>query len=199
MISNQMIKTVAIPDPRFSTSKGIAGAFFFILSETMFFLGLFFAWNYFAVTAKAWPPVSVPRPTMLLPIINSVIMTISLITMTLADVAITRRLRPRAFQVLMIVTSVLGLLFIGIQIVEFGQLAFAPTSSTFGSAFFVVLFFHVARVIGGVIMMVIVYVRSQLGLVTHSRFVALRACTMYWWFIGIVWYVVFYVLYLTWK
>jgi cytochrome c oxidase subunit III len=194
-----MQRSVSVPDPRFSPSKGVAGAFAFILSETMFFLGLFFAWNYFAVTAKAWPPANIPRPTMVLPIINSIVMLVSLATMTLADASVTRLNRPRWFLPLMVITALLGLLFTGIQIVEFGQLAFNPTSHTFGSAFFVVLFFHFARVIGGVILMGIVYARGLLGLVTPARYAALRACTMYWWFIGIVWYVVFYVLYLTWP
>ena len=185
-------------DPRFSPRKGVAGAFVFILSESMFFLGLFFMWNFYAVVQGAWPPLNIPKPSPVLPLINSAVMACSVMAITLASRAIARDNR-RVFVPTLIISCVLGLLFAAIQIVEFSRLSFGPTSNNFGSAFFFLLFFHVARVLAGVVFMMIVLSRALIGQFSSQYRTAVIACTMYWYFIAVVWYVVFYTLYLAWP
>ena len=190
--------TAPILDPRFSPRKGVAGAFVFIVSETMFFIGLFFMWNYFAVVQGAWPPTNIPRPSAALPVINSFVMAFSVIAISIASWAIARDKR-HWFVPALVASSVLGLLFTAIQIVEFSRLSFGPGSNNFGSAFFFLLFFHVARVLAGVVFMMIVLVRALIGQFSSQHRTAVIACAMYWYFIAAVWYLVFYVLYLTWP
>lgn len=190
--------SVQSADPRFNPRKGVAGAFVFILSETMFFLGLFFMWNFYAVVQGAWPPLSIARPSPILPIINSGVMVVSVIAIAVSSRAIAHDNR-RVFVPALAVACMLGLLFAAIQIVEFSRLSFGPGSNNFGSAFFFLLFFHVARVLAGVIFMMIVLVRALIGQFSSQHRAAVTACAMYWYFIAGVWYIVFYTLYLAWP
>ncbi len=96
----------------------------------------------------------------------------------------------------LVASIALGLLFASIQSVEFASLGFTPSTNAFGSSFFFLLLFHVLRVVAGVIFMTIMLIRVLMGQVNSQRSIGVRACAMYWYFIGIVWLFVFFNLYL---
>jgi heme/copper-type cytochrome/quinol oxidase subunit 3 len=171
------------------------GAAVFIVSESMFFLGLFLA--YFYLRTDYTLPSDQPRPELLLPLINTVILAISVIAIVWAERAIAKG-QQRGLIMGMSIAAVLGLVFMIVQSVEFtrfAQIGFTPGSSSFGSTFFALLLFHVVRVFGGVAFMVIVLMRALLGQFNQSRRTAVQACALYWYFIASVWLVVFAVLY----
>ncbi len=167
----------------------------FIVSETMFFLALFFAWYYMSVQSGEWPPADVPLPDIMPAIANTVLTLISALTMWRADRAIARDDKP-GLRSWLAVTALLALAFMAIQTREFSRLAGMATATTYGSLFVVVLFFHVARVFVGIALMVVTFARALTGQFTARRRLMVRATALYWYFIVGVWLAVFVVLYL---
>ncbi len=176
-------------------NTGLIGAVLFIVSESMFFLGLFLAWFSLRTMSQTWPPPDTPALSMTLPAINTLILAISVALMAWADRGIaagdTRRLQTGVGA-----AAILGLLFMAVQVYEFANLGFAPYSHAYGSAFFFLMGFHVARVFGGVVFMTIILVRAFMGQFSPSRRTAVQACALYWYFIAGVWLAVFWTLYL---
>jgi cytochrome c oxidase subunit III len=176
--------------------SGRIGVWVFIVSETMFFAALFFAWYYMRVTAgQVWPPLGAEKPPMLPAVINTVITVLSGVTMWYANRAIARDNR-RGLVVGAAVSAVLGMLFMAVQTIEFSDLARLAQQDAYGSMFIVVLFFHVARVLIGVGMIGLVLVRALMGQFSAKRRLAVEGATYYWYFIVAVWLIVFVVLYL---
>lgn len=176
-------------------AAGLIGATLFIVSESMFFLGLFLAWFWLRAMSQAWPPPDTPPLSIGLPAFNTFILAISVALVAWAERGIAAG-RANRLRVGMGAAAMLGLVFMALQAVEFAGLGFGPHSSAYGSAFFFLMGFHVARVFGGVVFMVIVLGRALMGQFSPQRRVAVQACALYWYFIAGVWLAVFLALYL---
>jgi heme/copper-type cytochrome/quinol oxidase subunit 3 len=183
----------AAPTPQ--RSAGLLGMAFFVVAESIFFLGLFLAYFYMRNTSEAWPPPGAGRPTLALAIVNTAVSLISLGVMWYANRAIARDDR-RGLQIGVGIAATLGVLFMAVQSIEFAQLGFTAQTSGYGSAFIALLVFHVIRVFIGVALMLLVLVRALIGQFSAKRRLLVQAATMYWAFIVGVWLVVFYVLYI---
>ncbi len=176
-------------------NTGLIGAALFVVSESMFFLGLFLAYFSLRAMSQAWPPPDTPPLSIGLPAINTLILAISVALVAWAERGIAAG-NMRRLQIGIGVAAILGLVFMAVQAWEFASLGFAPYSNAYGSAFFFLMGFHVARVFGGVVFMTIVLVRAFMGQFSASRRTAVQACALYWYFIAGVWLAVFWVLYL---
>lgn len=187
-------KLQPIHDPR-RKNLGLFGAIVFIVSESMFFMGVFLVWFYLRETSQTWPPLGIARPNIALPVVNTVIMAISTVAMLIAERGVARN-NQRALINGTAIAAATGLLFMTVMILEFASLGFNPTTNAFGSSFVMVLVFHVLRVFAGVVIMAIVLVRALLGQLNSSRRALVQACAVYWYFIASIWLVVFYFLYI---
>ena len=179
-------------------NTGLIGAAVFIVSESMFFIGLFLAYFFLRGDTTIQIPSDQPvHPSLALPLINTLILAVSVGAMAYAERGIAAN-KQRNLVIGVTVAAVLGLVFMLVQTVEFSRfvsVGFSPSSSAFGSTFFALLIFHVLRVFAGVLFMVIVLVRAFMGQFTQQRRAAVQACMLYWCFIAAVWVVVFLVLY----
>jgi heme/copper-type cytochrome/quinol oxidase subunit 3 len=177
--------------------SGLLGVMLFIVSESMFFLGLFLAWFYLrATSAGGWPPPGVTPPPALPAYINTAVALLSSVAMLFAERAVARD-RQRDLLIGISIAGALGIAFMAIQSVEFTVLAALAQGSAYGSAFTVLLIFHVLRVFVGVALMGVVLVRALLGHVSRRRRLLVQATAAYWYFITGVWLVIFAVLYLS--
>jgi heme/copper-type cytochrome/quinol oxidase subunit 3 len=188
-----------VPASTRHVNKGLLGAAVFIVSESAFFLGLFLAHFYLLAQSGIGSPFAPgqPRPSPLLPLINTLVMAVSVGAMVWAERGIARG-DQRRLTVGMSVAAALGLVFMAFQSIEFAgliQLGLAPVNSSFGSTFFALMVFHVLRVFAGVTFMVIVLIRALLGQFSQRRRSVVQACALYWYFIATVWVAVFVVLY----
>lgn len=174
---------------------GLLGVGFFIVSESMFFLGLFLAWFFMRNTSDTWPPAGVAPLPITPAIFNTVIALLSTVAVVFADRAIARDDRQGLVRGIT-VAGALGVIFMAVQAAEFTDLAMLAQGSAYGSTFTFLLLFHVLRVFVGVILMGVVLVRTLLGHFSRKRRLLVQATAMYWYFITGVWLVVFAVLYL---
>jgi heme/copper-type cytochrome/quinol oxidase subunit 3 len=132
--------------------------------------------------------------------VSSFVLLMSSLTMVLALSAIQRH-EARGFRSWILATAFLGMIFIGGQIYEFTTFVdegLNLSTSTFGSAFFVMTGFHGAHVTVGIFMLLALFGMSLFGrldFVDGPRRVELIG--LYWHFVDIVWIVIFTVVYLT--
>jgi heme/copper-type cytochrome/quinol oxidase subunit 3 len=131
--------------------------------------------------------------------VSSFVLLMSSLTMVLALSAIQRR-EMRGFRSWILATAFLGMVFIGGQIYEFTTFVdegLNLSTSTFGSAFFVMTGFHGAHVTVGIFMLLALFGMSTFGRLDFDdgpRRVELIG--LYWHFVDIVWIVIFTVVYL---
>ena len=182
--------------PAKRANTGLLGAAVFIVSESVFFLGLFLA--YFYLRADTRFTSDQPHSPLLLPLLNTLTLAVSVVMIAWAERGIAKGDQRRLVTGL-IIAAALGLVFMAVQSIEFArleQVGFTPNSSSFGSTFFALLVFHVLRVFAGVSFMVIVLIRALMSQFTVRRRTAVQACALYWYFIAAGWVVVFTVLYI---
>jgi cytochrome c oxidase subunit 3/cytochrome o ubiquinol oxidase subunit 3 len=108
--------------------------------------------------------------------------------------------RLKMMKLWLLVTMLLGLVFLGFQVYEFrtfGQEGLTLETSTFGSSFFVLTGFHGTHVAVGVLylgsLLFASFRRSGLG---PEAGLQVEIAGLYWHFVDIVWIVIFTVVYL---
>ncbi|MFB6160844.1 MAG: heme-copper oxidase subunit III [Haloferacaceae archaeon] len=154
---------------------------------------------YFWIRAGAWPPGNLPDLTGSLILANTALLVASSFTLHWAHVAI-RRGNRRNFVLGLVVTLLLGIVFIGGQIYEYYEFIvhsqFTFTSGLFGSAFFGLTGLHGLHVSMGAVLIGIVLARALLGQYSAERHVSVSTVSMYWHFVDAVWIFLVVVLYL---
>ena len=166
-----------------------------ISSEVIFFANLIIGYLYLRVRAGQWPPQGIEPLELLLPTINTAILLSSALPMHGAHLAI-RRGDRKGMQKGLVLTAVLGMIFISGQAWEYTHSPFSIKSGPFGSTFFTLTGFHGLHVIVGIILIWICFFRSLRGSFNREHHFGVEAATMYWHFVDAVWVILFGVLYL---
>jgi cytochrome c oxidase subunit III len=171
--------------------------YFFVGSESFFFLALIISYIYFSHTRGVLSDSS-----RYLDIKRTGIFTVALlsssITIFLADISLTR-LNRKALKIWLALTIILGLVFILGQATEYARLYklnFTISKNVFGSAFFTLTGFHGLHVLIGLIVLSIVIFMFINGRFKSIEGTALKSASIYWHFVDAVWIVVFSVVYL---
>ena len=196
------------------------GMIWFIFSEVMFFAAffgaLFYARQYAlpwlggagdgaATNAILWPeftsawPSSGPAdvggayktiPAWGLPLLNTLILLTSGVTVTIAHHALKAGERTKLL-VFLGATVLLGCLFLFFQAEEYlhayQELNLTLGSGIYGSTFFMLTGFHGAHVTLGTIMLAIIWLRCLKGHFTGNDHFAFEAVAWYWHFVDVVW------------
>ncbi len=122
---------------------GLLGVGFFVISESMFFMGLFLAWYYLRATNDAWPPPDVQIPSIVPAIFNTLISLASTVAVIFGNRAIARD-DQRGLLTGFGIASALGVVFMAVQIAEFADLALLARGSAY--RFHIHVFAHLPRV-----------------------------------------------------
>jgi cytochrome c oxidase subunit 3 len=169
----------------------------FLGSELATF-GALFTYYFFIRSNAAWPPAGLPELTNSLVLANTALLIASSFTLHWAHVEI-RRENRRNFILGLAVTLLLGVVFIGGQILEYYEFIvhseFTLTTGVFGSAFFGLTGLHGLHVTLGAVLLGVVFVRALAGQFSADRHVAMTTASMYWHFVDAVWVFLVVVLY----
>jgi heme/copper-type cytochrome/quinol oxidase subunit 3 len=192
------LSTGARQTERAIKSRGIGwyGMVFFLASEAFFFANLIASYLYLRV--RNGPMAGTEHLNVTLAAINTVILLSSSFPMHWAATGITKGDRRRLAMGL-ILTAILGAIFVGGQIAEYLLLineGLDPAANIFGSAFFTMTGFHGAHVTAGVIFLLVLFFRTLRGNFSAEHHFAVTAGEMYWHFVDAVWIILFSVLYL---
>ncbi|MEI7431301.1 MAG: cytochrome c oxidase subunit 3 [Betaproteobacteria bacterium] len=193
------------------------GMVWFIFSEVMFFAGFFGALFYarhLAVPMLAdaqllWPGFTAAWPTAGpgavdtvitpvnawgIPAINTLILLTSGATVTWAHWGLQKG-RQMQLKLGLALTVVLGIIFITLQIHEYGEAAFTIRDGIFGATFYMLTGFHGFHVILGTLMLIVILFRALAGHFTPGRHFAFEAVAWYWHFVDVIWLLLFVFVY----
>lgn len=176
-------------------SSGWLGCLMLIATEGALFGYLIFAYLYLAVQTKVhWPPEGLPK----LPLgaLNTLILVSSSVFVWLCERYV-KRARRRTAVAWMVVAVLLGIVFVGIQWHEWRAHPYGPAAHLYGSLYFTITGFHMAHVLVGLVVLVLLGVWTALGYFDERRHAALRIGGLYWHFVDVVWLFIFSTLYLT--
>ena len=196
------------------------GMVWFIFSEVMFFAAFFGALFYARLLAlpwlggegdgvmtnallwdgysAAWPTAGPGQvggqfqtiPAWGLPLLNTLILLTSGVTLTIAHHALKANARRQVLLWLGL-TVLLGLLFLFFQAEEYihayRELNLTLGSGIYGSTFFMLTGFHGAHVLLGTIMLAVMWARTAKGHFTPDNHFGFEAAAWYWHFVDVVW------------
>jgi cytochrome c oxidase subunit 3 len=192
------------------------GMGWFIFSEVMFFGALFGALFYARIitvpelgdTKLLWPnyegtwPTAGPgvketfaaMPAWGIPAINTLILLSSGATVTWAHWGLKNDNRTQ-LKIGLILTILLGAIFITLQIHEYSSATFTFQTGIYGATFYILTGFHGAHVTLGAIMLAVILGRVYAGHFTPERHFAFEAVSWYWHFVDVVWLLLFVFVY----
>jgi cytochrome c oxidase subunit 3 len=129
-------------------------------------------------------------PAFGLPAINTAILLLSGVTITIAHHALKEGNR-KILNIFLAATFLLGFLFVGLQAYEYvhayTELGLTLSTGIYGSTFFMLTGFHGVHVTLGAIMLLVIWFRTMKGHFTPQRHFGFEAVAWYWHFVDVVW------------
>lgn len=148
-----------------------------------------------------WPLINNPDPAAFpgpsetispwqLPLINTLLLISSSVTLTFAHHAL-RAAKRKALQNWLLLTVVLGAIFLCLQITEYvhayNDLGLTLGSGIYGSTFFLLTGFHGFHVTVGATILTVMLIRVYRGHFTPDNHFGFEAASWYWHFVDVVW------------
>jgi cytochrome c oxidase subunit 3 len=169
------------------------GTVTFLASELMFFSGLFAAWFSLRAANDPWPPDGVELDVLQTGVATAALVASSF-TVHRAHRAAEAGDRSGTVRWI-VVTVVLGALFLTNQAVEYVSVDFTMSSHAYGSMFFIMTGFHGLHVLGGLgVMLAVVWAVTGRTRAPLSQTVMVTS--YYWHFVDVVWVAMFATIYL---
>lgn len=168
------------------------GMILFIVSEVMFFFAFF--WAFFASSltptieiGNIWPPKGIVAFNAFeVPLVNTLILLCSGVTITYAHHAITAGKKLDAVWGLLL-TIALALVFTAFQAYEYVTASFRISDGIYGSTFFMATGFHGFHVFVGTVFLIVCLVRLCQNHFTKQHHFGFEAAAFYWHFVDVVW------------
>ena len=173
------------------------GMMLFIASEVMFFVAFFWAFFDRALFPMdgVWPPEGIETFNPFdLPLINTLVLLLSGCTVTWAHHALQHGNR-RDFMNGLGITVILGVLFTGLQAVEYSHAPFGFTDGIYPSVFYMATGFHGFHVLVGTCFLAVCWLRGRAGHFTVEQHFGFEAAAWYWHFVDVVWLFLFAAVY----
>jgi cytochrome c oxidase subunit 3 len=164
-----------------------------LASESVFFATLIVA--YIALRGQAAWPVEHTLQRLAIPLANTSILLLSALSAWRAEDGI-RRGRQPALLGWLIGALLLGGIFVLGQGYEFSHAGMRVDDQLVGGVFFTLMGFHALHVLGGMVVLAIVWVRARLGDFSARRHDTVTVGVWFWYYVCAVWLVLFTALYL---
>lgn len=178
------------------------GTLLFFISELAIFGSIFaYYFTYRLQVAKEWPLPGTPdiKHHLALPAIATLILMTSSITAEFAHKSLIRGRRGLS-KSWFLLTLGLGVVFLGMQGYEWGWMinfdGFTVSTNTFGTIFYILTGFHAMHVMVGIVMLLLVYARLEMGHYSKKRHFSINAASWYWHLVDVVWVFLFFTVYL---
>lgn len=172
---------------------GKIGLFIILTSESVFFATLLVAYAALRDQTNWMVDHSLGRLT--IPLLNTALIILSAIPANLVIQNIRDGKQSRALSSIL-VTLVMGLVFVAGQVYEFSHAGLHIDDQAFGGVFFTLMGFHALHVLAGEVFLVINAIRTRLGDFSSQNHSSLDLSTWFWYYVIGVWLVLFAALYL---
>nr|YP_009158762.1 cytochrome c oxidase subunit III [Crella elegans]AKO90219.1 cytochrome c oxidase subunit 3 [Crella elegans] len=176
------------------------GMILFIVSEVCLFFSFFWAFFHSSLAPTidmggVWPPVGVnPLDPFSIPLLNTAILLSSGATVTWAHHGVIGGNRTEAIRSLAL-TVILGVIFTGLQGMEYYEAPFTISDSVYGSSFFVTTGAHGGHVLIGSMFLLVCLYRLVNFQFTRHHHLGFEAAAWYWHFVDVVWLFLFVFMY----
>ena len=171
------------------------GMAFLILTEGSLFAYLFFSYFYLASQSTTpWPPNG--PPDLASASIGTALLLASSGLAWWGERGIAKGSRAR-LSIGIVLTIVVGSIFLGIQVHEWSTRPFGFSSSPYSSLYFVITGFHGAHVVVGLLMLVALVAWNAMGRFSKGWHLQVSVGIVYWHFVDLVWLAVYATLYLS--
>lgn len=168
---------------------------FVVLTEGALFAYLLFAYYYLAIQPHAeWPPGGPMSIKLALP--NTFVLLASSGAAVWAEIGI-RRNETRRLSLGLLTALILGIIFVGVQLIEWHNKTYGFATDAYSSLYFTITGFHMAHVVVGLIMLAALLLWSVLGMFDRWRHAPISVGTLYWHFVDAVWLAAFLTFYVT--
>ena len=174
-------------------SMGWWGMWCLIATEAALFADLLFGYFYLVSQAHGgWVP-ELPKLKLALP--NTILLVASSLVFYWAESGIKKGQRSRLV-IGLLATLVMGMIFVGVQGLEWHNKKFSLDDNAYASSYFVTTGFHLTHVIVGLIIIASLLLWAVLGKFDQRRHAAVTIGGLYWHFVDVVWLFVFTTFYL---
>lgn len=181
--------------PANSRASGWYGMLTVLATEGALFSYLLFSYFYLASqSVNAWPPGGAPSLALAGP--STGIIVLSSVVAWWGQRGIEQENQGR-LRIGLAVAIVLGIVFVGLQGLEWSRKGFTPASHAYGSLYFTITGFHVAHVLVGLMILILLLVWSLMGYFSKARHLRVTIGIIYWHFVTAVWLCVFTSFYVT--
>lgn len=174
---------------------GAFGMKVFLASLSMLFAATILGYFWTRSRAESWPPPGMPPlPGGLW--LSTAIILVSSATIQWALGAV-RAERQASLRVALLTTSLLGLVFLVCQAVNWTHLLAGGSNmpkNLYSFLFYFLTGLHAAHVIGGLIPLGWITARAYRGAYTSADHAGVTYCAMYWHFLDVVWVILFLIL-----
>ncbi|HEX2568333.1 MAG TPA: heme-copper oxidase subunit III [Polyangia bacterium] len=182
---------------RHAEGTSYLGMAIFLGGWAMMFAALFFSYGVMRIHAATWPPPGALRLPIAMPLVNTLVLLASSVTLQLGLYTI-RNWRVAELPRWIVATIGLGVAFLGLQVAVWRDVwarGLRPDTSTYGSVFYALTAVHALHVVAGLIALVVVLVPALRGQYRKNRHTPVRMMAMFWHFIDIVWVLMFLAVY----
>lgn len=196
-MSDVALRSKSLPVGSFGRlASGWFGVWCLVATEGSIFAYLIFSYFYLASQAVGqWPPNGVPVLRLAGP--NTVILLLSSAALIWAERSGARRAARGRLLGGIVLAFIFGSAFVGVQIMEWHNQSISLISGTYGSIYFTLTGFHLAHVIAGLVMLLLLFVWAARGYFSRERHAPLTIGAIYWHFVDAIWLLVFATLYLS--
>lgn len=176
------------------------GYYLFLISEVMIFFSLFltFFYNSFIPSTEFgynYPPKGILVIDYLsVPLLNTVLLLLSSITITAAISAI--KYNKLTYIYYLILTIIFNVVFSYLQYLEYFYSFFTINDSIYSSVFYIITSLHGIHVIAGTVLVLICLLKTFINTTTSSNNPLLIMTSIYLHFVDLVWIIVLLVLYI---
>uniref|UniRef100_A0A060RCV0 Cytochrome c oxidase subunit 3 n=1 Tax=Blastobotrys adeninivorans TaxID=409370 RepID=A0A060RCV0_BLAAD len=180
------------------------GFILFIVSEALFFAGVFWAYGHSALAptvelGAVWPPVNIEAIGPLeLPLLNTIILLASGATITHSHhtfiAGYTNNIKTSNRNAALIslgLTILLALIFSACQYIEYTNAAFTISDGVFGSVFYLGTGLHATHIITGTMFLSVAFWRMYAYHFTETHHVGYETTILMWHFLDVVWLILF--------
>jgi cytochrome c oxidase subunit 3 len=166
-----------------------------IATEAFLFVYLIFSYVYLGSQQSGpWPPGGPPSLKLVIP--NTVILLTSSLVVAWGQNRYRCSGNSLQLSLSLAVTIIMGTAFVAIQGVEWSQKGIVLSTNAYSSSFFVLTGAHMAHVVVGLLILLMLLVWNLMGRFKGSHHEHIALGSLYWHFVDAVWIVVFIVAYL---
>ena len=169
--------------------RSVLGTVLFLVSLGVAFIAMFILYGALRASMPAWPPAGLPRPPLLLPSTNTVVVLLSSYTYVQALRAL-RQGRQGRFRLLLLLTTNLGALFLLLQAVlarQAVEMGIIVGDSLYAGLLFGLATFHAVHLFVGVVALAVLAAMARHGRFGARSSIELHLWGYYWHFVGVCW------------